>query len=100
MSHAVHEDVHTHGLADDCERCSEHAGHPIRTLDAPSLRALMERIERGDEGRSENEKRAMGVVHEALNEAGALADVHPILFSRYVREKWGVRLIAVLGEAE
>lgn len=100
MSHTIHDEIETHGLADDCERCEEHAQHPLRTLDTPNLRALMERVEQKQEGRSENEKTAMANVRAAMDQAGVLADVHPILFTRYIRQTWGVRLVAVLGEAE
>ena len=35
--HTIHEDSHTHGLADDCPRCAEHAEDPVSTLDGINL---------------------------------------------------------------
>lgn len=40
-SHINHPDTHTHGLADDCPRCAEHAKHPFMSLDDNNLRALI-----------------------------------------------------------
>lgn len=41
-THTYHEDSHTHGLADGCPRCEEHAEHPERNLDSRNLKRLME----------------------------------------------------------
>lgn len=38
--HSYHEDTHTHGLADDCERCQELAEHPESSLDEENTRRL------------------------------------------------------------
>ena len=57
--HSYHPDSHTHGLADDCERCAEHASHPLRSLDADNLRQLRFRIRDGLPARSDNERLAM-----------------------------------------
>lgn len=57
--HSYHPDSHTHGLADGCPRCAEHAAHPAASLDGENLRALAERIAEGLVPRSENERRAM-----------------------------------------
>lgn len=42
--HAYHEDTHTHGLADDCPRCAEHAEYPLEGLDRENIQRLI----RGD----------------------------------------------------
>ena len=39
--HTVHPDSHTHGLADDCPRCAEHAEDPVSTLDGDNLRRIV-----------------------------------------------------------
>lgn len=39
-THGPHPDVHTHGLADDCERCFEIAEYPIGRADADLLLRL------------------------------------------------------------
>lgn len=39
--HTIHEDSHTHGLADDCPRCAEHAEDPVSTLDGENLRRIV-----------------------------------------------------------
>lgn len=62
--HSYHPDTHTHGLADDCERCDEHAVHPWWGLDATNLAALRDRIERGLAPRSINEGKAMRALAE------------------------------------
>jgi hypothetical protein len=58
-THSYHPDTHTHGLADDCPRCAEHAYHPIHSLDPENLAALRYRIKHGLEPRSQNEAIAM-----------------------------------------
>ena len=68
--HSPHPNTHDNGLADDCERCAEHAEHPFLSLDDDNLRALIERTQawmRDEEfSRSENELMAMRVVERAL----------------------------------
>jgi len=62
-THSPHEDSHTHGLADDCDRCAEHAARP-HSLDDENLGALWMRmldVEFGDgtaSYRSANEAKA------------------------------------------
>ena len=62
-AHSYHPDSHTNGLADDCERCAEHAEN-LDSLDQDNLRALYERrlrVEAGMAGavyRSQAEARA------------------------------------------
>jgi hypothetical protein len=60
--HTPHPDSHTHGLNDDCPRCYEHSLHPFESLDDANLRALTQRVLRGQEARSNNERTAMNVV--------------------------------------
>ena len=65
-SHAIHPDTHTDGLADECDRCAEHAVALI-SLDDENLALLIERTEswmgltpsRHDYPRSDNELTAM-----------------------------------------
>ena len=61
----LHPDTHTHGLADNCPRCAEHAQHPTLSLDQVNLAMLRSRIEQGLEARSENEARAMDRITDA-----------------------------------
>ena len=63
-THSYHPDTHTHGLADDCPRCTEHAHHPERSLDAVNMRALHYRIQRELPARSVNEANAMDVLRQ------------------------------------
>lgn len=58
-SHTFHPDTHTHGLADGCPRCDEHAERPEVGLDAENLWVLRDRMLRGVGPRSKNERRAM-----------------------------------------
>lgn len=90
--HSDHPDSHTHGLADGCERCSEHASHPFASLDQTNLRVLMERIVSGLRPRSDNERVAMLAVRDVLNHAGGLARTDPELLCEFIHVKWGVEL--------
>lgn len=72
-THSLHPPVHTHGLADDCQRCAQIAERPFEALDEPNLLALVERTRRwmADEtenalARSKNEQKAMSHVEHAL----------------------------------
>jgi hypothetical protein len=61
-SHLAHPDTLTHGLVDDCPRCSQHATTGLHSLDAEHIGAFwrhMVAVERHDDGRyrSENERR-------------------------------------------
>lgn len=40
-THSPHPDSHTHGLADGCPRCQEHAEHPERGLARDNIRRLL-----------------------------------------------------------
>jgi hypothetical protein len=61
-AHSFHPDTHTHGLADDCPRCAEHAEHPYESLDAANIAALEARVRDNLSPRSKNEARAMYVM--------------------------------------
>lgn len=39
--HTPHPDSHSHGLADSCPRCQEHAAHPAASLDRENLLRLL-----------------------------------------------------------
>ena len=68
--HTQHPDTHDNGLADDCERCAEHAADPFHGLDDANLSALVVRTQawmRDEEfPRSNNETVAMRVVETAI----------------------------------
>ena len=68
--HSYHPNTHTHGLADDCERCDQHAEHPWWGLDGENLRVLRDRITGGLPPRSVNEGKAMAALaeHDKLKE--------------------------------
>jgi len=81
-SHTLHPDSHTHGLADDCPRCAEHADDPFASLDANNLRMLYDRtlqwMDDAQVPRSQAELEAMRVVEitiyriEKLQQIGVL----------------------------
>jgi hypothetical protein len=95
-THSIHEDVHTHGLADGCPRCAEHAENPLRDLDDDVVRGLMERVVSEESPRSDSERLAMHNVRIALGQACYLARLNPILFAKYAKTQHGVHLIAVI----
>lgn len=77
--HSLHADTHEHGLADDCDRCTELAKDPFRNLDETNLRNLYARTTRwmNDDPhdalpRSENELTAMRVMEQAILRARLL----------------------------
>lgn len=92
-AHTYHPDTHEHGLADDCERCEEHAEHPILTLDSENLHELVRRVVAGEEGRSRNEREAMSRVKRALDEACALAVANQHGVREYMKERWHITLV-------
>ena len=67
-AHVWHPDTHTHGLADGCPRCAEHAAHPELSLDAQNLAILRHRLAHGLPARSANEAKAMVNLSEAREE--------------------------------
>ena len=89
--HTIHPDSHTHGLADDCPGCAEHAEHPIMSLDRENLRRIMalaldpDRFGRSDA--THTDLVAAASVLTALERAGALRRTDRVLFDRYM-ERW------------
>jgi hypothetical protein len=71
--HSVHPDTHTHGLADDCERCAEHAEHPEESLDTDHFIELVMRVRSRQGARSENERKAMERIRIGLQVVDRLA---------------------------
>lgn len=109
VQHTDHPDVHTHGLADGCPRCEEHAENPT-SLDARMLGALVTLAldpSRFAAGRSEMELRAAAVVLTWMERFGKLAETAPDETLGYLR-RWGVKaatsdaldsLVAIEGSA-
>lgn len=90
-SHVDHPPIATFGLADDCERCTEHAQHPWRDLDPSNLRPLIEMaVDRNTRPRSETEAIAVANVLTQLERFGKLAEAAPELTVAYLA-RWGVR---------
>lgn len=78
--HTIHEDIQTHGLADGCPRCEEHAYNPWRDLDDTVLRDLVERAtqaNRFDLMRSDTEGIAMAKIVDAIDHIGILMSAAP-----------------------
>lgn len=85
--HSLHPDTHTHGLADDCERCAEHAEHPIQSLDEVNLRRIMQLAvgeDRWVRSATYTDRVAAGRVLTVLEHAGHLARTDPVLFSEFL----------------
>ena len=95
-SHTFHPDSHTHGLADDCPRCEEHAQNPLVSLDADNLSSLMQRVVNREGYRSDNEREAMLNLRRALDQACLLAQGNPLMFAKFAKEQYGLNLVAVL----
>jgi hypothetical protein len=74
-THTNHPDVHEHGLADGCPRCTEQAHLPFRTLDRRALAGIIARLAAKLPSRSENEGAAMQKVGEAIEHARLLDEV-------------------------
>lgn len=66
-AHNYHPNSHEFGLADDCERCRQHAVDPFAGLDDTNLINLILRVEDGLQARSTNESIAMGKVRDAIH---------------------------------
>ena len=86
-----HPDSHTHGLADDCPRCAEHAEHPIQSLDERNLARLMavavDPNRLGNNTYTDNV--AAAKVLTAMEHAGHLARTSPYLFFTFLR-RYGI----------
>lgn len=81
-THTYHPDIHDNGLADDCDRCAEHAADPFRGLDDSNLRDLYVRTAawmRDDAlPRSDNEAKAMRVMEQAILQARQIDRIAPL----------------------
>jgi len=66
VAHTKHPDSHSHGLADWCPRCDEHAEHPFDSLDDENLKTLILKVRLNDEPRSRNEADAMYYIGKAM----------------------------------
>ena len=95
MSHTIHEDSHTHGLADGCPRCKEHASHPLNSLDDTNLKNLIQRVVENEKPRSDNEEQAMNNVEHALQMAGALLSTDGESIAQYMNRVYGIRLVVM-----
>ncbi len=71
-THSHPPDIGVNGLADNCERCAEHAEHPIDSLDDGNLERLIDRIADGGISRSYNEGKAMQVLVRIMVPAAKL----------------------------
>src|SRR3990167_7400686 len=77
-THSYHDGITEFGLADECERCSEHAQDPFRTLDDENIRMLVGLVVdyiNGDtpwNPRSTNEAIAMRAVERVIQYAKRL----------------------------
>ena len=76
--HTEHDSIGSSGLADGCPRCDEHAEHPFWGLDDSNLGSLVFRIDNDLTPRSDNERRAMYLVREALHMAERVARVRKV----------------------
>lgn len=71
-THSPHPSIAENGLADDCERCREHAREPFMGLDDGNMEDLVVRTLERSEPRSTNEDIAMGKVRDGINVASRL----------------------------
>lgn len=71
-THYHSEDIEEYGLQDGCERCDEHAAHPLDTLDDSNVWILLERIRHNVPARSDNEAEAMRNIKTAQRHADRL----------------------------
>ena len=94
-THTIHEDIQSHGLADGCPRCEEHAEHPVRDLDRDNLRDLISlAVDNSIQPRSNCEARAVANVKTAMERFGAIAATSPQDAMSYL-EKWGVVVLGI-----
>jgi len=96
--HSVHQDIHTHGLADDCERCSEQAEAPWVYLDQSVLRDLVERATSKDRFslmRSDAEGIAMTRVIDAIDHVGKLMEAAPEAVVEDLSKRWNAPIAVV-----
>jgi hypothetical protein len=74
-THYHKEDILTDGLQDDCERCAQHAAHPVDSLDDKMLMILYERVRDNEVARTDNEAIAMRNLREVLRAALRLREI-------------------------
>lgn len=89
--HSPHPDTHTHGLADDCPRCAEHADNPVLSLDQSNLARIMALAlnpDRLDEATYTDNVAAAKVLTD-MEHAGHLARTAPHIFFTFLR-RYGV----------
>ncbi len=101
MTHSYHADIHSDGLADNCEACRDASHRPMASLDNEALRDLLDRAIKMLNGhyvesRSGNESTAIAEVVLTLERFGRLAEVNPGAVGAYLRDRW--RLDVLLGE--
>lgn len=97
---SIHPDTHTHGLADDCERCAEHAEHPIQSLDTENLRRIMALAvsdDRFGQPATVTDQVAAAKVLTALEHAGHLARTEPVIFSEFL-SRYGFNVPASVAQ--
>ena len=93
-THRPHPDSHDFGLADDCERCAEHAANPTATLDGANLRKLVFRAtDPSLPARSENEATAIANLTGALDAVGRMCQISPELVVEFLRDRYRVPLV-------
>jgi hypothetical protein len=90
--HSPHEDIHEHGLADDCPRCAALAERWWDLDDEVllSLIALANDPLRHSRVRSQAEARAAANVLTVLEWTGRLAQASPLGVQRYLSTNWHV----------
>lgn len=91
MTHRPHPDVHTDGLADDCDGCFALANDPLGLADAGLLRRWIDKVipaDRDLDG-SGNELLARAHVLTALERAGKLLSTHPAGCVEYL-SRWRI----------
>jgi hypothetical protein len=72
-THTLHADLLEAGLADGCKRCEQLADDPFGLLDDANLGKLIDRVEAGDDARSDNERRVMNTIYVYMERMRRLA---------------------------
>ena len=93
--HTLHPDSHTHGLADGCPRCDEHAADPINTLDERNLRRIIELAVHPDRfsvALTETDLVAAAKVLTTLERAAHLMRVSPQPVFAFLSERYGAQV--------
>lgn len=74
-THTAHGRIATTGLADDCDRCTEHASHPFYSLDDNNLRRLVQMARSDELPLTRNDRIALAQVRDVMAKAQRLARV-------------------------